>query len=73
MIKTKWKDLYLGEERENLVPIDTKRELKNLEYSYMLFGKLIKHKARMWYQKFFKTHHIKIKRHSRKSFRRNGK
>ena len=68
--KTKWKDLYLGEERGNLIPIDTKRELENLEYSYRLFGRFIKHKARMWYQKFFKKHHIKFLKHSRKTFRR---
>lgn len=70
MTKTKWKDLYLGEERESLIPIDTKRELKNIEYSYRLFRRFIKHKARMWYQKFFKKHHIKFLKHSRKTFRR---
>lgn len=45
-MRTKWKDLYLGEERESLIPTDTKRELENLEYSYRLFRRFINHKAR---------------------------
>lgn len=69
-MRTKWKDLYLGEERESLIPTDTKRELENLEYSYRLFRGFINHKARMWYQKFFKKKHIKSKKCSRKTFRR---
>lgn len=68
--KVRWESCYMGKEHATIVPIKAEPILEDICYSYNLFAKVLNHKCRMFYQKFFKKLHIKFPKHSRKKIRR---